>query len=121
GDAAIAQLVEHIIRNDGVGGSSPSCGTITINHLGLFHSPYASQNDRWEAYGKQHVGCVLGCLRELTAECLLPNVGVNFFCNQFLFFRTEGWSRKSFENFVQDEYLDVGFGLLLFPKAIQFS
>jgi hypothetical protein len=26
-DAAIAQLVEHVIRNDGVGGSSPSCGT----------------------------------------------------------------------------------------------
>src|SRR5581483_6060781 len=26
--AAIAQLVEHIIRNDGVGGSNPSCGTI---------------------------------------------------------------------------------------------
>ena len=25
--AAIAQLVEHVIRNDGVGGSSPSCGT----------------------------------------------------------------------------------------------
>src|SRR5262245_33170182 len=27
GAAAIAQLVEHIIRNDGVGGSNPSCGT----------------------------------------------------------------------------------------------
>jgi hypothetical protein len=27
GKAAIAQLVEHIIRNDGVGGSNPSCGT----------------------------------------------------------------------------------------------
>jgi len=26
-DAAIAQLVEHVIRNDGVGGSIPSCGT----------------------------------------------------------------------------------------------
>ena len=26
--AAIAQPVEHIIRNDGVGGSNPSCGTI---------------------------------------------------------------------------------------------
>ena len=25
--AAIAQLVEHVIRNDGVGGSIPSCGT----------------------------------------------------------------------------------------------
>jgi hypothetical protein len=28
-NAAIAQLVEHIIRNDGVGGSNPSCGTNT--------------------------------------------------------------------------------------------
>src|SRR3954454_24080803 len=28
GFAAIAQLVEHVIRNDGVGGSTPSCGTI---------------------------------------------------------------------------------------------
>ena len=26
--AAVAQLVEHVIRNDGVGGSSPFCGTI---------------------------------------------------------------------------------------------
>jgi hypothetical protein len=26
--AAIAQLVEHVIRNDGVTGSSPVCGTI---------------------------------------------------------------------------------------------
>ena len=30
--AAIAQLVEHIIRNDGVGGSNPSCGTIRPKH-----------------------------------------------------------------------------------------
>jgi hypothetical protein len=29
GQAAIAQSVEHIIRNDGVGGSNPSCGTNT--------------------------------------------------------------------------------------------
>ncbi len=28
--AAVAQLVEHVIRNDGVGGSSPLSGTITI-------------------------------------------------------------------------------------------
>src|SRR5262249_19009297 len=31
--AAIAQLVEHIIRNDGVGGSNPSCGTNYIKNL----------------------------------------------------------------------------------------
>ena len=34
--AAIAQLVEHLIRNEGVGGSNPSCGT---NHLALFCTP----------------------------------------------------------------------------------
>lgn len=32
--AAIAQLVEHIIRNDGVGGSNPSCGTSDGNMAG---------------------------------------------------------------------------------------
>jgi hypothetical protein len=31
--AAIAQSVEHIIRNDGVGGSNPSCGTNKIEAL----------------------------------------------------------------------------------------
>jgi hypothetical protein len=31
--AAIAQLVEHVIRNDGVGGSNPSCGTSKIKDL----------------------------------------------------------------------------------------
>jgi hypothetical protein len=31
--AAIAQPVEHIIRNDGVGGSNPSCGTSKIKYL----------------------------------------------------------------------------------------
>jgi hypothetical protein len=29
--AAIAQLVEHLIRNEGVGGSNPSCGTIPLS------------------------------------------------------------------------------------------
>src|SRR5438132_6308717 len=32
--AAIAQLVEHVIRNDGVTGSSPVCGTNEFKHLG---------------------------------------------------------------------------------------
>ena len=31
--AAIAQLVEHVIRNDGVTGSSPVCGTISFKGL----------------------------------------------------------------------------------------
>ena len=29
--AAVAQLVEHVIRNDGVGGSSPFSGTTLLN------------------------------------------------------------------------------------------
>ena len=29
--AAIAQLVEHVIRNDGVTGSNPVCGTSLLN------------------------------------------------------------------------------------------
>jgi hypothetical protein len=31
--AAIAQSVEHVIRNDGVGGSNPSCGTSLIGSI----------------------------------------------------------------------------------------
>ena len=30
--AAVAQLVEHVIRNDGVGGSSPFTGTILLSN-----------------------------------------------------------------------------------------
>jgi hypothetical protein len=32
-EAAIAQLVEHLIRNEGVGSSSLSCGTNDFKHL----------------------------------------------------------------------------------------
>jgi hypothetical protein len=42
GRAAIAQLVEHVIRNDGVGGSNPSCGTTLFTCLATYpgmHSP----------------------------------------------------------------------------------
>ena len=35
-NAAIAQLVEHLIRNEGVGGSNPSGGTNKINELVAF-------------------------------------------------------------------------------------
>ena len=31
-DAAVAQLVEHVIRNDGVVGSSPISGTTFLHH-----------------------------------------------------------------------------------------
>ncbi len=35
--AALAQLVEHIIRNDGVAGSNPACGTILfIQHIEIY-------------------------------------------------------------------------------------
>ena len=43
--AAIAQLVEHVIRNDGVTGSSPVCGTLSVcgivrsNKTGRFPAP----------------------------------------------------------------------------------
>jgi hypothetical protein len=37
--AAIAQLVEHVIRNDGVGGSSPSCGTGSRTSYDGFGTP----------------------------------------------------------------------------------
>lgn len=33
--AAIAQSVEHIIRNDGVAGSNPVCGTSFFNDLDI--------------------------------------------------------------------------------------
>src|ERR1700716_2343152 len=43
GSAAIAQLVEHVIRNDGVTGSNPVCGTSQIPNIiaksGFLHCP----------------------------------------------------------------------------------
>jgi hypothetical protein len=36
--AAIAQLVEHVIRNDGVTGSNPVCGTNNIKHLDVWRT-----------------------------------------------------------------------------------
>jgi hypothetical protein len=51
--AAIAQLVEHLIRNEGVGGSNPSCGTNEINGLIVLFERVASQKTQlgsvWEA------------------------------------------------------------------------
>ena len=42
-DAAVAQLVEHVIRNDGVGGSSPFSGTILLKSSSHRWSPVARQ------------------------------------------------------------------------------
>jgi hypothetical protein len=44
-EAAIAQLVEHVIRNDGVGGSNPSCGT-TFAIPGIRQRPRQPRNMR---------------------------------------------------------------------------
>jgi hypothetical protein len=35
-DAALAQLVEHLIRNEGVGGSNPSSGTSFLSYFHRF-------------------------------------------------------------------------------------
>ena len=45
GRAAIAQLVEHVIRNDGVTGSNPVCGTSQNTHL-----VYLSRNRNFPRY-----------------------------------------------------------------------
>jgi hypothetical protein len=48
--AAIAQLVEHVIRNDGVTGSSPVCGTNkSLKRRGDFCAICANQiiNEEW--------------------------------------------------------------------------
>jgi hypothetical protein len=37
--AAIAQSVEHVIRNDGVTGSNPVCGTIFSDLLSIWRVP----------------------------------------------------------------------------------
>jgi hypothetical protein len=68
--AAIAQLVEHLIRNEGVGGSNPSCGT-TVKRPGPARclaaiSPFpATLETRDDAYAREIVrhgragnGCV---------------------------------------------------------------
>jgi hypothetical protein len=59
GSAAIAQSVEHVIRNDGVGGSNPSCGTSKIKHLA--QSARSSENPR--------VGIVLADRLPLSPLC----------------------------------------------------
>ncbi len=49
--AAIAQLVEHLIRNEGVGGSNPSCGTILLKHLARISPRGAPQRLFWGCTG----------------------------------------------------------------------
>jgi hypothetical protein len=53
--AAIAQSVEHIIRNDGVGGSNPSCGTNglpTENWSGAYLSALPRNRETQEGQGE---------------------------------------------------------------------
>ena len=42
--AAIAQLVEHLIRNEGVGGSNPSCGTNELLRVSILRSAMGVRN-----------------------------------------------------------------------------
>ncbi len=67
-DAAIAQLVEHLIRNEGVGGSNPSCGTTLFNYLAPTWFSVASQKgslgSTWEAT----------VLKRLVASTVKPSV-----------------------------------------------
>src|ERR1700733_119406 len=66
--AAIAQLVEHVIRNDGVGSSNLSCGTNRLSHIvqegfqrvGMRGS--AGFNPRFGRFGYFEAKCGPGCL-----------------------------------------------------------
>jgi hypothetical protein len=44
--AAIAQLVEHVIRNDGVTGSNPVCGTNRVARFAIFQMPPNDRRDQ---------------------------------------------------------------------------
>ncbi|BAQ46198.1 hypothetical protein Maq22A_c15180 [Methylobacterium aquaticum] len=56
--AAIAQLVEHLIRNEGVGGSNPSCGTIIFEQLARGLAPGALRIFlRWRTGAKAVLPC----------------------------------------------------------------
>ena len=46
--AGLAQLVEHLICNQGVAGSNPAAGTILINH---FSGNRSGSQIRWDAIG----------------------------------------------------------------------
>ena len=47
--AAIAQLVEHLIRNEGVGGSNPSCGTTNFSFSNwLLYSTFGAAVLKWK-------------------------------------------------------------------------
>ena len=67
--AAIAQLVEHVIRNDGVGGSSPSCGT-DLTLLGFWLSEHSKIPSVWLP-GKHRVSSSLEGASGLYAPSLL--------------------------------------------------
>ena len=49
--AGLAQLVEHLICNQGVAGSNPAAGTIYFNELPYFTLVYKSQRVAWVTHG----------------------------------------------------------------------
>src|SRR6186713_1178198 len=57
GFAAIAQLVEHVIRNDGVGGSNPSCGTSAPLHPIVTDLRFASRRLRALCFARAPLRC----------------------------------------------------------------
>jgi hypothetical protein len=70
--AAIAQLVEHRIRNAGVGGSSPSCGTKNLIDRKRLHErsvPHLRHGGAWSSPG-HHDGAVSGRLARLTVRLM---------------------------------------------------
>src|SRR5437588_9744741 len=71
--AAIAQLVEHVIRNDGVTGSNPVCGTSKIKYLAAATQSLKSGCPHYVRTG--NADCGLSCDEMGTAAvyALVPN------------------------------------------------
>jgi hypothetical protein len=65
--------------------------------------------------------CALCGLRKLPLHGLLPHVGVDVPRDGLFLFGGERWGRELGENFVEDENLDIGLRLLLFPEAIELG
>src|SRR5262245_34299324 len=57
--------------------------------------------------------------RKLAVHCLLPDVRIDIRSDELLFFRRKRWRRQVGEYLIEDEDLDIGLRLLLFPEAIK--
>jgi hypothetical protein len=62
GPAAIAQLVEHLIRNEGVGGSNPSCGTNDLLRVRILRSAMGVLNLGLGGMVRPMILCTVGCV-----------------------------------------------------------